>query len=162
MGAEDRQEQTTALERVSQGVAVLILLLLAAGIVFAVVGIYPHQVPTTKNPSFIDNIFASRVVILATRIALMFAAAYVAVSVVGLIASRRWLSQIGPFKASDPIAQLDRSTETLEEGLQDAVETIGDLECRLIDSDDALAKGQDDIELLLEHIDTIEREQKED
>jgi hypothetical protein len=46
------------------------------------------------------------VVILAVRIALLFAAAYVAVSVVGLVANRRWLVALGPFRASDPIARL--------------------------------------------------------
>ena len=43
-------EQTSALERAGQVFAVFILVLLAAGIVFAVVGIYPHKIPTTKNP----------------------------------------------------------------------------------------------------------------
>jgi steroid 5-alpha reductase family enzyme len=65
-------EQTSALERAGQVFAVFILVLLAAGIVFAVVGIYPHKIPTTKNPSFVDDIFASRVVILAVRITLLF------------------------------------------------------------------------------------------
>jgi hypothetical protein len=101
-------------------------------------------------------------VILAARIALMFAAAYVAVSAVGLIASRRWLSQLGPFKASDPIARLDSNTEIVQNELQDALGTIENLEQRLVESDESLAKAQDDIELLLDHVDMMEAEKAEE
>ncbi len=66
--------------------------------VLAVIQIYPHQLPTTKNPSFVDSIFDSRIVILVVRVALMFAAGYIVISVVGLIVGRRWLSKLGPFK----------------------------------------------------------------
>ncbi len=158
MGEPEQQttDETTVLERAGQVFAVVILVLLAAGIVFAVIGIYPHRIPAEKNPNFVDNIFASRVVILAARITLLFAAAYVAVSVVGLIANRRWISQLGPFKASDPIARLGHSAEALESDLQDAVETIQKLEQRLVESDESLGKARTDIEVLLDHIDTIE------
>jgi hypothetical protein len=155
--AEPTQEaQTTRLERAGQLFGFVLLALLAAGIVFAIIGIYPHKVPTGKNPSFIDNIFDSRIVILAMRIVLLFAAAYVAVSVVGLIASRRWIAELGPFKASEPLARLERGAEALEKDLADAVETIETLEQRLEDSDEALASARSDIADLLDHIDTME------
>jgi septal ring factor EnvC (AmiA/AmiB activator) len=156
---QDQEGERSTLEVVGQAFAVLILVLLAVGIVFAVIGIYPHKLPTEKNPSFVDTIFASRVVILAARITLMFVAAYIAVSIVGLIASRRWLSQLGPFKASETIARLDHSAEALENDLQDAANTIHDLEQRLVESDEDLTKAQADIEFLLDHIDTIEAQQ---
>ncbi len=156
----ESSERPTWLERISQAFAVLVLVLLAAGIGFAVIGIYPNKIPTIKNPSIVDNIFDSRVVILAARIALMFAAAYVAVSVVGLIASRRWLSQLGPFRASDPIARLDESGEALESDLHGALEAIQELEQRLAESDDALAKTRVDIGALLDHLDMMEAEKE--
>ncbi len=161
----ERQEttgQSSALETAGQIFGFVLLALLATGIVFAVIGIYPHKLPTENNPSFVDEIFASRVVILATRIAVMFAATYVAASVVGLIASRRWLSQLGPFKASDPIARLDSNAEIVQNELQDALGTIENLEQRLVDSDESLAKAQGDIELLLDHIDTMEAKKDEE
>ncbi len=128
--------------------------------VLAVIQIYPHQLPTTKNPSFVDSIFDSRVVILVVRVALMFAAGYIVISVVGLIVGRQWLSELGPFKASAPIARLDRSAEVLQTELQDAIETIGGLEQRLVESDGALAQAQSDLEFLLDQIDTIEAEKE--
>lgn len=154
------EQQKTPLWQTIIGVVVLAALVAAA--VFAVVQIYPHALPTTKNPSFVDNIFDSRVVILVVRVVLIFAGGYIIISVIGLILGRRWLAQLGPFRASDPIARLDHSAEVLQRELQDAVETIQDLEQRLVESDESLAKAQADIEFLLDHIDTMEAEKEED
>jgi hypothetical protein len=140
-------------------VAVVLAALIAAA-TLAVVQIYPHQLPSTKNPSFVDNIFDSRVVILVVRVALMFAAGYIVISVVGLIVGRRWLAELGPFKASEPIAQLDRSTKTLETDLANALEMVDGLEERLLESDDAIAQAHSDIATLLDHIDTMETEKE--
>ncbi|MGO9320253.1 MAG: hypothetical protein ACLQBY_05565 [Solirubrobacteraceae bacterium] len=137
-------------------IGVVVLAALVAAAVLAVIQIYPHKLPTTANPSFVDNIFDSRVVILVVRVSLIFAAGYIVISVVGLIVGRRWLSQLGPFKASDPIARLDKSAEALESDLQEAVDTIQDLEQRLVESDEALGKAQTDIGSLLDYIDTME------
>jgi uncharacterized coiled-coil protein SlyX len=139
-------------------VVVVVLAALIAAATLAVVQIYPHQLPSTKNPSFVDNIFDSRVVILVVRVALMFAAGYVVISVVGLIVGRRWLAELGPFKASEPIARLDRSTEALETDLADALETVEALEERLVESDDALGRARSAIAALLDRIDTMEAE----
>ena len=136
--------------------AIVVLGGLAAGVVFAVIGIYPHKVPTSKNPSFVDNLFDSRPVLLFVRIALMFAAGYVVISVVGLILGRRWLAEVGPFKASEPIARLEQGAEALQKDLADALETVEDLERQLVDNGEALAQSQSDIEFLLDQIDTIE------
>jgi hypothetical protein len=143
-------------------IGVLVLAGLAAAAVLAVIQIYPQNLPVTKNPSFVDNIFDSRVVILVLRVALMFAAGYVVISVVGLIVSRRWLAELGPFKASEPIARLERGAEALEKDLGDALGTVQDLEQRLVESDTTLAQAQADIEFLIGQIDTIEAEQKGD
>jgi uncharacterized membrane protein len=147
----DTQEDQTPLWQTLIGVAVLLALVAAA--VLAVAQIYPNKLPTTKNPSFVDNIFDSRVVILLIRVALIFAAGYV---VMGLIVGRRWLAELGPFKASEPIARLERGAEALEKDLGDALETVEALKQRLFESDEALAQAWSDIELLLDQVDTIE------
>ena len=138
------------------GLVLVVLASLIAAAALAVIQIYPHQLPATKNPSFVDNIFDSRVVILVVRVALMFAAGYIVISVVGLIIGRRWLAELGPFRASEPIARLDRGTEALERDLADALETVEGLEERLVESDHALARARSDIATLLDHIDTME------
>lgn len=136
--------------------AVAVLGCLVAAAVLAVAQIYPSQLPATKNPSFVDNIFDSRVVILLIRVAIIFAAGYVVVSVVGLIVGRRWLAELGPFKASEPVAQLERGTEVLKTDLDDGVEGVEYLKRRLAESDQALTQARSAIQFLVGRIDTME------
>jgi hypothetical protein len=136
------------------GVLLLVVLLVLAGLV--VVEIFPHHVSNAKDPSFVDNIFANQFVLMFVRVALIAAAIYVVVSVIALMGGRRWLSELGPFKVSDPIARLDSSARLLQNELQEAVDTIQELEGRLVESDETLAKAQGDIGTLLDYIDTIE------
>ncbi len=51
---------------------------------------------------------------------------------------------------------LDDTAEQLERDLKDAVETIESLTKRLEDSDQELSRAYEDIELLLDHVNTIE------
>ncbi len=150
---KDATEEPDVARRIS---AIAVLAALGVGVVFAIVGVYPHRIPVPRNPSFVDDIFLSRIVLLSVRIAVMFAAGYVVVSVVGLILGRRWLSELGPFKASDPIARLERGAEAVQADLQDALTTIEDLEGRLLASDQRLAEANGHIGALLGHIDRIE------
>jgi hypothetical protein len=150
------------LARLGQGaaIAIVVLVMLAclAAAVYAVIEIYPHKVRIPTNPSFVDNIFDSRVVILAARIVLLFAAAYVAISVVALVAGRRWLAQIGPFRASEPLKQLDKTAEQLEAELKDARDTIRDLRNRLSVSDKNLENARKNIASLLDDADKMDVE----
>ncbi len=77
----DSQQDQTPLWQTLVGAAVLLALVAAAAL--AVKQIYPRTLPAASNPSFVDNIFDSRVVILLIRVALIFAAGYVVISVVG-------------------------------------------------------------------------------
>jgi hypothetical protein len=89
-------------------------------------------------------------------VVLIFAAGYVVISVVGLIVGRRWLAELGPFKASEPIARLERGAEVLENDFENALKTIEDQKQRLFESDEALAQARSDIEFLLDQVDTME------
>jgi peptidoglycan hydrolase CwlO-like protein len=144
--------QSTAMQLL--GIALVVVT--AAFLVFIGIEAFPHHVKNATNPNFVDNIVANSVAIFAIRLALFFAVVYVGVSVIGLIGGRRWLSQLGPFKASDEIARLDQGAEDLEKGLTAALGTINDLEQRLEDSDDALTQARSHIASLLDHIDMIE------
>jgi septal ring factor EnvC (AmiA/AmiB activator) len=145
----DAQSEPNALVKVAI-VAVVVALVGAA-----LYSIYPQKLATEKNPSFVAEIFHSRAVIVMVRIAVLFAAVYVVASAVGLMAGRRWLTQLGPFRAAEPIAKLDDAAERLEEDLKDALGTIDDLSTSLEESDHALQKAHDDIASLLDYIDTL-------
>lgn len=151
-GDQEADDQSTS----AQLLGIALVVVITAFLVFIGIEAFPHHVKNATNPNFVDNIVANSVVIFAIRLALFFAVVYVGVSVIGLIGGRRWLSQLGPFKASDPIARLDHSATVLERELKDALETIEGLEERLVESDAALGRAQSDIASLLDHIDTIE------
>ncbi len=142
----------------AKAIGVVALIALAVGVVFAVIGIYPNKIPASKNPSFVDDIFASRVVVLSVRIALMFAAGYVVISVVGLIIGRRWLTQVGPFRTDAPVAELNQEAEQTQEALGSALATIDTLEERLKESDRALERSNTDLTAVLAYLDSIERD----
>ncbi len=93
-----------ALSAIAKAAGVLALAALLVGVAFAVIGIYPHGLSQPKNPSFVDDIFVSPIVVLFVRIAVVFAAGYVVISVIGLILARRWIAELGPFKASEATA----------------------------------------------------------
>lgn len=74
---EDRQEGGSTSERfgywLGQVLAVLLVVGLIAGAVVVVIDLYPEALPRKTNPSFVDMVFNSRIVIAAARIALLFA-----------------------------------------------------------------------------------------
>ena len=150
----DSQQDQTPLWQTLVGAAVLLALVAAAAL--AVKQIYPRTLPAASNPSFVDNIFDSRVVILLIRVALIFAAGYVVISVVGLIVGRRWLAELGPFKASEPVVRLGHGAGALEQELDNAMANVKNLERSLFQSDEALARARLGIELLLDQIDRME------
>jgi peptidoglycan hydrolase CwlO-like protein len=141
-------------------VGIFALVLLAAAIVFVGIEAFPHHIKAAKNPNFVDNIATNSVVIFAVRLALFFGLVYVGVSVVGLIVNRQWLSQLGPVKASEPIAKLEKSAEKLENELKDALQTIKDLRGRVSESDRALEEASATAQELLDHIDKMEGEKE--
>ncbi len=155
----DARQEQIPLWQTLVGIAVLLALVVAA--IAAVAQIYPSQLPTGKNPSFVDNVFDSRVVVLLLRVALIFAAGYVVISVIGLIVERRWLAELGPFKASEPIARVERGAEALDTDLSNALETVEGLQQKLAESDEALAHARLDIEILADRIDRLQSQKEE-
>jgi hypothetical protein len=71
--------------------------------------------PAPEHPDFIDTVLASRAVVIALRIAVVFAALFVVLSVVALIARRQWLTRIGPVEVSDLSAENQRLRQELAE-----------------------------------------------
>jgi len=87
--------------------------------------------PTSKEPDFIDTILASRAVVAAIRITLIFAAIFVVLSVAALTTQRRWLVRVGPLEVSDRVSNLDAESRRLEKEIEEANRAIDELEQRL-------------------------------
>jgi hypothetical protein len=77
-----------------------ILLLAAAGI-YAMGDAVLAPAPTPEHPGFVDAVLASRSALAAIRLSVIFAGAFVVVSVVALISQRRWLTRVGPVQVSE-------------------------------------------------------------
>ena len=105
---------------------VLIALILVLSLATADAVLAPAPAP--KQPDFIDTILASQAVVAAIRLAIVFAAMFVVLSVAGLTAQRRWLVRVGPVEASDRTSDLDADNQQLKEQLANAYQTIEDLE----------------------------------
>lgn len=99
--AQSRQGVGTAL-------AVLGIAVCAVGIVLLVKGLYPVDLPLSRNPDFIDNVFDNRGVIWAARLLLVSAAAvlvfggvFIVVSIGIRMKKGEWLRRAGPFEISE-------------------------------------------------------------
>jgi hypothetical protein len=141
------------------GVFILVgLLVLVIGLVL---GLAPDDVPTKKNPGFIDNIFDSPVVIAAARIVLLsgavvllFGGLYIVASVLVRMGRQEWLRRAGWFES--------QVGEEVEEGLEqaewafdrwlEALEENEQLEERLAERDEAIETLLEQRELLVEEL----------
>lgn len=80
---------------------------LPLSIVLAAAGIYVlgdavlTPTPVPEHPGFVDAVLASRAVMAAIRLAIVFAGAFLVLSVIALVAQRRWLVRVGPVQVSE-------------------------------------------------------------
>lgn len=92
----------------SIGAAVVIFLLAAIGLALLVKGLYPADLPKSRDPDFVDNVFANRAVLWAARLLLVSAAGVLALGGIFIAASigirmknGEWLRRAGPFEISE-------------------------------------------------------------
>jgi hypothetical protein len=84
--------------------------LLVAGILILLLakGLYPADLPESRNPGFLDNVFDNRGVLWAARLLLVSAAAVLAFGGIFIVLSigirmknGEWLRRAGPFEISE-------------------------------------------------------------
>lgn len=78
--------------------------------------------PAPRDPDFIATILASRAVVSAIRISIIFAAAFVVLSVTALGTRRQWLRRIGPVEVSEAMTHMGSEGRHFEERLAQARE----------------------------------------
>jgi hypothetical protein len=116
------------------------LLVLFAAAVYAIGDAVFAPAPVPKQPGFIDTVLGSRAVVAAIRLAIIFAGAFVVLSVVALIAKGQWLVRIGPVQVSEQVSDLDSENQRLKESLENARETIDNLKGDLAETNFLLDK----------------------
>lgn len=109
--------------------ATWVALILVVSLAVSDAAIAPTPVP--KQPDFIDTLLASRAVVVAIRIAIIFAAVFVALSVIALIARRQWLTRVGPVEVSGKVSDLDVENRRLAKEIEEANRVIEELEQKL-------------------------------
>lgn len=125
---ENGESTETRFERLSRKLGLLLagptfLILFAAGL-YAIGDAVLAPAPTSEDPGFIDTVLGSRAVVAAIRLAVIFAAAFVVMSVVALAAKGQWLTRVGPVQVSEPVSKLNVDGGRLETAVGDARETI--------------------------------------
>jgi len=138
--AKDQQDSLaeSLAERLGRILAVPLLLILLGLAAYALADAILADSPTPENPGFLDSVLASKAVVAAVRIAIIFGAAYVVISVVALIVRRRWLTRVGPVQVDEEVSGLVSENSYLRSALEGAGETISDLEDELRDTNDVL------------------------
>lgn len=118
-------------------------------IALLVKGLYPADLPESRSPDFIDNVFDNRGVLWAARLLLVSAAAVLAFGGIFIVVSigirmknREWLRRAGPFEISEEtLAQAKGETDywrqaalanedealRLQERLKRSEELLGDV-----------------------------------
>lgn len=127
-------------------VAVGLLIVAGIGIGLLVKGLYPVDLPESRDPDFVDNVFDNRAVLLAARLLLVSAAgvlafggSFIVVSIGQRIRGREWLRRAGPFEISEgKLAQAEADIDFWQrEALANKQEVVALR--RLLESTDELA-----------------------
>jgi hypothetical protein len=135
-------EHKSKAEKVGEWLGALLvvatLLILFAGAVYALGDAVLSDTPVSKTPGFVDTVLASRAVVAAIRLAIIFAAGFIVISVVALVVRRQWLTRVGPLQVSEQVSGLDAENSMLRDMLESAGETIENLQSELAAANDVL------------------------
>ena len=117
-----------------------IALILVVSMALADAALAPTPASTTLD--FVDTVLASRAVVAAIRIAIVFAALFVALSVVALIVQRRWLTRVGPVEVSEELPSLISENKRLKRELAAAERTVENLKSQVVYWQQLVDKGK--------------------
>lgn len=126
--------------------AIGLLVVATIGIGLLAKGLYPVDLPESRNPDFVDNVFDNRAVLLAARLLLVSAAAvlafgglFIVVSIGNRMKNGEWLRRAGPFEISGgKLAQAEEEIDFWQREALASEEEVLALR-RLLESTDELS-----------------------
>lgn len=142
--------------------AIIILALLAGAVLLAKSLFEGPRINPGAHPSWLSTVFRSRGVVGAVRIAIIFAAGYIVISVCALIGGRQWLSRVGPLEVARSVTALDAVRETLDGDLAEARREIAQLRTRLSETTGDEGKASKTVTKALEHTARMADEEEKD
>jgi hypothetical protein len=93
----------------SSALFLLLIPVCIVGVALLAKGLYPVDLPSTKNPDFIDTVFDNRAVLWTARfllvsaaVILVFGGFFIVVSIGRRMKNGEWLKRAGPFEISEP------------------------------------------------------------
>lgn len=119
----------------------------AIAVVLLVKGLYPADLPKSRNPDFVDNVFDNRGVLWASRLLLVSAAGVLAIGGVFIVVSigirmknGEWLRRAGPFEISErKLSHAEAEIEFWRRASQAKQDELVNLEGRLRQSYELIA-----------------------
>ena len=143
-------ETAVARSRKGTETALAVLGIAVCAVVAALVikGLYPINLPLTRNPDFIDNVFDNRGVIWAARLLLVSAAAVLAFGGVFIVVSTgirmkngEWLRRAGPFEISETaVSEIEGQVNQWRAAAMARQEKVVELTERLDESEELIAE----------------------
>lgn len=118
-----------------------IVLALLAAAAYAIGDAILAPTPVAESPDFIDALLASRAVVAAIRVAIIFASCFVVASVVALIARGQWLTRVGPVHASEQVSEFKAEKRRLQRSLENAHDNIDNLTAELAEAKQLLDRA---------------------
>jgi len=100
--------------------------------------------PVPKEPGFIDTVLGSHAVVAAIRLAIIFAGAFVVLSVVALTKKGQWLVRVGPVQVSEQVSDLSAENQRVDESLEESREAMRKLGQELAESNYLLDRATRD------------------
>lgn len=130
----------------STTLAVLVILACLVAAALLVKGLYPVDLPSVRNPDFIDNVFDNRAVVWAARLLLVSAAAvlafggvFIVISIGTRMANGEWLRKAGPFEISETaVSEIEGQVEFWRQTALAGQEEVVELTERLEESDELI------------------------
>jgi hypothetical protein len=130
----------------STWMAIGLLAIAAIGIGLLARGLYPADLPESRDPDFVDNVFDNRAVLLAARLLLVSAAGvlafgglFIVVSIGNRMKDGEWLRRAGPFEiAEEPIGRAEGEVDLWRRIILASDEETANLQDRLRESEEII------------------------
>ena len=137
-------------DRTNSVLGFVVFLVLLAGLVLLLEGLFPSDLPHASDPNFIDAIFSNKAVVWAARILLVSASVVLAVGGVFIVVSTvvrmrkgDWLKRAGPFEVSETaVLELEDQIEFWRNAALDGREEVAELRELLESSNELIEQMQ--------------------
>lgn len=126
--------------------ALLLILTCVVGVVLLAKALYPVDLPSVKNPNFIDTVFdnrallwTARLILVSAAVVLAFGGIFIVISIGMRLKNKEWLRRAGPFEISETtMKEIEGQLERWHSAALIGQEEVADLTERLERADELI------------------------